>query len=29
MVIPPARTGREIRSKNAVIKTDQTNNGRV
>jgi hypothetical protein len=29
MVIPPARTGRESNSKNAVIKTDHTNRGIV
>jgi len=29
MVIPPANTGRDNNSKNAVIKTDQTNNGIV
>ena len=27
MVIAPANTGRESKSKNAVIKTDQTNKG--
>jgi len=29
MVIAPAKTGREKRSKNAVIKTDHTNNGNL
>ena len=28
IVIPPAKTGSDSRSKNAVIKTDQTNKGK-